>query len=97
MKDLIVQIFAKPVLKIGEGFLGGDIIRNTCIGSVGSTSVMVPQNLKKFIHVLMLVNIPEQLKKEKRRRIIILRSHVGRRTFDFVTVGSLRSDKGKIN
>ncbi|NOX34644.1 MAG: hypothetical protein GXP56_13090 [Deltaproteobacteria bacterium] len=91
MKNLIVQTSTKPVLKIGEGSLGGDITINSCIGSVGSAPVMVPQNLKKFVHVLMSVNIPEHFKQKKRDRII------GRRTFNAVARSTQGPDKGKIN
>ena len=92
VEDLIVQALPKPEFKIRKGSLGGDmVLTNAGISPVGSTPIMVPQDFKESVHILMSVNIPEQFKKEKRRWII------SRRAFDRVTVSSQRPDKGKVN
>ena len=91
MKNFIVQTSSKSGPEIGKGSLGGDLATNACISAIGPASIFIPEDLKESVHILMLVNIPEQLKQEKRRWVI------GWRAFNAVTRSSQRPDKGKIN
>jgi len=97
MKNFIVQFDTKSGFKIRKSSLGGDILTNASIPAIGSAPILIPQDFKEFIHILMAINIPKQLKHKKRDRIITLRSHVGRRTFNAVTRSTQGSDKGKVN
>jgi len=91
MKDFIVQFDTKSGFEIGKGSFSGDRVRKSTIPAIGPSSIHIPQDFKKFIHILMPVNVAKQLKQKKRWRII------GRRTFNGVARCSQRPDKRKIN
>jgi hypothetical protein len=74
MKDVIVAVFTKPCFEIGEGSFGRDVFGKTGIQAIGPAPVFISEYFKKLIHILMPVNVSEQLKQKERRWVISRRA-----------------------
>ena len=62
MEDMIVEIFAQPCSKNGEGAFARDIVfRNAGMCSIASAAVLIANQFKEFAHILMTVDVSKQV------------------------------------
>ena len=67
------------------------IHRDAGIGAIGSPSVFIMNTLKELAHILIPIDVSEQIEQEKTRRVITGRPIRG------VTISHEGSDKGEID
>jgi len=89
MEDFIVELFTESGSKVGKSCFTGDIVGNAGVGSV-MLSAAVTEDFEKGAHILIAVDVSEQIEKKKAGRVITGRTFVG------VAVGDNGTDKGKI-
>ena len=75
MKDLIVKPMTDALSKEREGSLTGDVFHgNAGIGTINSSAVPVAHHHQETFHILMAVDVAEQVKQKEAGRVITRRA-----------------------
>ena len=61
MEDLIVEIFAQPCSKNGEGGFTGDIVQDAGMGTISTAAIIVTKQFKELAHILVTVDVSKQV------------------------------------
>jgi len=61
MEDFIIEVFAQPCSKNGEGSFTGDIVQDAGVGAIGPAAIIVTNQFKELAHILVTVDVAEQI------------------------------------
>jgi len=78
MEDFIVEGFAYTDTKIGEGTFTRDMVHgDPGIGTVSPAPVLIPEDIKEMMHILVTVDMTEKVEEKQAWRVITGRAKRG--------------------